>query len=88
MSPERTLDMEGHSRTSSNLIKRSIVIRGHKTSISLETIFWDALKSIALERHQSISALVGEIEQDRESSNLSSATRVFVLRHFRELVAA
>lgn len=80
--------MEGHSRTGSNLIKRSIVIRGHKTSISLENIFWDALKSIALERHQSISALVAKIEQDRESSNLSSATRVFVLHHFKELAAA
>jgi predicted DNA-binding ribbon-helix-helix protein len=80
--------MEGHSKTSSNLIKRSIIIRGHKTSISLENIFWEALKTIAIGRRQSISALVGEIEQQRDTSNLSSATRVFVLRHFRGLIAA
>jgi predicted DNA-binding ribbon-helix-helix protein len=80
--------MEGHSKPSSNLIKRSIIIRGHKTSISLENIFWEALKTIAMERRQSVSALVGEIEQQRDTSNLSSATRVFVLRHFREAVAA
>jgi predicted DNA-binding ribbon-helix-helix protein len=82
------LEMEGHSKASSNLIKRSIIIRGHKTSISLENIFWEALKGIALERHQSISALVGEIEQQRDTSNLSSATRVFVLGHFKGAVAA
>jgi predicted DNA-binding ribbon-helix-helix protein len=82
------LEMEGHSRTHSNLIKRSIIIRGHKTSISLENIFWEALKTIAIGRRQSISALVGEIEQQRDTSNLSSATRVFVLRHFRGLIAA
>jgi predicted DNA-binding ribbon-helix-helix protein len=82
------LEMEGHSRASSTLIKRSIIIRGHKTSISLENIFWEALKAIALERHRSISALVGEIEQQRDASNLSSATRVFVLRHFRASITA
>jgi predicted DNA-binding ribbon-helix-helix protein len=80
--------MEGHSKTSSNLIKRSIIIRGHKTSISLENIFWEALKTIAIERRQSVSALVGEIEKQRDTSNLSSATRVFVLRHFRASIAA
>lgn len=80
--------MEAHTGASSNLIKRSIIIRGHKTSISLENIFWDALRTIALERNKSISALVGEIEQQRDTSNLSSATRVFVLRHFKESVAA
>lgn len=80
--------MEGHSRPSSSLVKRSIIIHGHKTSISLENIFWDALRTIALERNKSISALVGEIEQQRETANLSSATRVFVLRHFKESIAA
>lgn len=80
--------MEGRSRPSSNLIKRSIIIRGHKTSISLENVFWEALKTIAIKRHLSISALVGEIEQQRQESNLSSATRVFVLRHFKEAIAA
>lgn len=80
--------MECHSVASSNLVKRSIIIRGHKTSISLENIFWEALRTIALERNQSISAVVGEIEQQRDTSNLSSATRVFVLRHFRASIPA
>lgn len=80
--------MEGHSRPSSSLVKRSIIIRGHKTSISLENIFWDALKTIATERRQSISALIGEIEQQRDMSNLSSATRVFVLHYFKESIVA
>ena len=59
----------------SPVIKRSIRIAGHKTSISLEDDFWRALKEIAGERHKSLSALVAAIEGDRQHSNLSSAIR-------------
>lgn len=62
--------------------KRSIVIAGHATSVSLEQEFWDALKEIADGRGVSINHLVAEIDAGRDA-NLSSAIRVFVLRHWR-----
>jgi predicted DNA-binding ribbon-helix-helix protein len=58
--------------------KRSIMIAGHPTSVSLEPPFWEALKRIAAARGQSLSALVEEIDRER-TGNLSSAIRVFVL---------
>jgi len=67
----------------SSIIKRSVVIGGHKTSVSLEEPFWIALKQIAHAQHVTLSALVAQIDDTREQSNLSSAIRVFVLRHSR-----
>ncbi|HTH16038.1 MAG TPA: ribbon-helix-helix domain-containing protein [Magnetospirillum sp.] len=61
------------------LKKRSILIAGHATSVTLEPEFWDALKSAAEARGVSVNQLVAEIDQGREG-NLSSAIRVFVLR--------
>jgi predicted DNA-binding ribbon-helix-helix protein len=61
------------------VIKRSVQIAGHATSISLETEFWDALKDIAGRRGCSLNSLVAEIDGEREG-NLSSALRVFVLK--------
>ncbi len=63
--------------------KRSVTIAGHRTSISLEEPFWDGLKRIAHARGQTLNALVGEIDAERKG-NLSSALRVYVLRHFME----
>ena len=63
------------------VIKRSIVIDGRKTSISLEDEFWFGLKSIALGRDMTYGDLMAEIAKDKRG-NLSSAARVFVLRHF------
>jgi predicted DNA-binding ribbon-helix-helix protein len=60
--------------------KRSVTLAGHQTSISLEAAFWDALKAIAAEHGLSVNALVERIDEGR-SGNLSSAIRVFVLRH-------
>jgi predicted DNA-binding ribbon-helix-helix protein len=65
----------------SAVIKRSIVIAGHKTSVSLEAAFWTALKDIAASRQQTVSDLVGAIDADRKQGNLSSAIRLFVLDH-------
>lgn len=62
--------------------KRSIVIGGHKTSISLEDGFWDQLKDIAHARRSNLSQLVAQIDQTR-TGNLSSAIRVFILEHLR-----
>jgi predicted DNA-binding ribbon-helix-helix protein len=62
--------------------KRSVLVAGHQTSISLESTFWSALKDIARARETSINALVTEVDRDRDG-NLSSALRVFVLGHYR-----
>jgi predicted DNA-binding ribbon-helix-helix protein len=67
----------------SAVVKRSIVIAGHKTSVSLEAAFWTALKDIAAGRQQAVSDLVGAIDAERKQGNLSSAIRLFVLDHFQ-----
>src|SRR5262245_39109615 len=69
------------------VIKRSVVIAGHKTSVSLEDAFWSALKEIAEQRHLTLSELVGIIDGARKHGNLSSAIRLFVLDFHRELLA-
>jgi predicted DNA-binding ribbon-helix-helix protein len=66
-----------------SIVKRSIVIAGHKTSVSLEDAFWSHLKNIAHSRQATLSRLVADIDQTREHGNLSSAIRVFVLEYFR-----
>ena len=67
----------------SQVVKRSIVIAGHKTSVSLEEAFWRSLKEIASERETTLSELVASIDSGRRHGNLSSAIRLFVLDHFR-----
>jgi predicted DNA-binding ribbon-helix-helix protein len=67
----------------SPVIKRSIVIAGHKTSVSLEDAFWRGLKDIANGREMTLSDLVASIDTDRRHGNLSSAIRLFVLDHYR-----
>jgi predicted DNA-binding ribbon-helix-helix protein len=71
----------------SPVIKRSIVIAGHKTSVSIEDAFWTALKEIAQTRRQSVAELIGAIDGARQTGNragnLSSAIRVFVLDYYR-----
>src|SRR5256885_9371783 len=69
------------------VVKRSIVIAGHKTSVSLEDAFWTTLKEIAEQRHTTVSELVGTIDAARKHGNLSSAIRLFVLDFHREIVA-
>ena len=68
----------------SSVLKRSIVIAGHKTSVSLEGEFWDSLKEIAAERGMTLGALVATIDGDRKHANLSSAIRLFVLGVYRD----
>ena len=67
----------------SPVVKRSIVITGHKTSVSLEDAFWSGLKDIAASRNMTLSELVASIDTDRRQGNLSSAIRLFVLDYFR-----
>ncbi|WP_371347625.1 ribbon-helix-helix domain-containing protein [Ancylobacter sp. IITR112] len=67
----------------SPVVKRSIVIAGHKTSVSLEDQFWDALKEIAANRRSTLSEIVASIDSGRNQGNLSSAIRLYVLAHYR-----
>ena len=70
----------------SSVVKRSIIIGGHKTSVSLEDAFWSGLKEIASDRKLTLSKLVSAIDSARTSSNLSSALRLFVLDHYRTTI--
>ena len=67
----------------SPVVKRSIVIAGHKTSVSLEDAFWKGLKDIADNREVTLSDLVSSIDTDRQHGNLSSAIRLFVFEETR-----
>jgi predicted DNA-binding ribbon-helix-helix protein len=67
----------------SPVVKRSIVVGGHKTSVSLEEAFWSGMKEISGQRSLTLSQLVGEIDTNRQLGNLSSAIRLFVLDHFK-----
>jgi len=67
----------------STVVKRSIVLAGHKTSVSLEDPFWEGLKEIAKDQRKTLSDLVGSIDTNREHGNLSSALRLFVLNHYQ-----
>ena len=68
----------------SSVTKRSIVIAGHKTSVSLEDEFWNSLKEIAGERGMTLAELVAAIDAKRQHANLSSAIRLFVLGVYRD----
>ena len=72
----------------SSIVKRSVVIGGHKTSVSLEDAFWGSLKDIAKHQRKTLSDLVGGIDTNREHGNLSSALRLFVLSHYQARAAS
>ncbi|MFA6265209.1 MAG: ribbon-helix-helix domain-containing protein [Pseudolabrys sp.] len=71
----------------SAIIKRSILIMGRKTSISLEDMFWHALKDIAAEQRVSTPSLLTEIDRKRGETNFSSAVRQFVMAYYIGLVS-
>jgi predicted DNA-binding ribbon-helix-helix protein len=71
----------------SPILRRSIVIAGHKTSVSVEDEFWDSLKEIASERGTSVGGMIGAIDGGRQHANLSSAIRLFVLGFYRDQIA-
>src|SRR5262245_12185055 len=87
---ERPTDtgLEAERPMKSPVVKRSIVIAGHKTSVSLEDAFWKGLKEIADKRDLTLSDLVASIDTQRKHGNLSSAIRLFVLDHYRSQHAA
>jgi predicted DNA-binding ribbon-helix-helix protein len=65
-------------------VKRSFTIGGHRTSISLEAAFWDALKVAAVREKIPVSKLVARIDAGRKDGGLSSAVRVWLLHHARD----
>ena len=67
----------------SQIAKRTVVVAGRQTSVSLEDAFWSSLKEIADAQEAPLSMVVGEIDQTRQQGNLSSAIRLFVLDHVR-----
>lgn len=67
----------------SGQVKHSLTIAGHRTSISLEAPFWDALSHIAQQQNLPLSTLVAEIDSQRRSGGLSSAVRIYILDHYR-----
>jgi predicted DNA-binding ribbon-helix-helix protein len=75
--------MRGLTIMKSSIVKRSIVIDGHKTSVSLEDAFWTTLKDIAHAESVAVSKIVADIDKKRKLGNLSSAVRLFVLDRTR-----
>lgn len=68
--------------------KRSLTIRGHRTSVSLEDPFWQALRDIAEARNVPINQLTAEIDAERGTdSGLASAIRLYILQHYRQAAA-
>jgi predicted DNA-binding ribbon-helix-helix protein len=67
----------------SAIAKRSVVLHGRKTSVSLEPDFWEGIKDIARLQERAVADLVNEIDEKREIGNLSSAVRLFVLAHVK-----
>ena len=69
--------------------KHSVLIAGHRTSLSIEHAFWEKLKAIAARRRISLNKLIEEIDRNRsaesKSANLSSTIRVFILEHLSGL---
>jgi len=66
------------------LIKKSITLKKHRTSLSLEKDFWEALNKIAENENSSIQSLISEIDINRKSS-LASSTRVFILQYYKHI---
>ena len=71
----------------SPIVKRSVVLAGRNTSVSLEDAFRQGLKDIATSRRTTLSDLISSIDIDRERGNLSSALRLFVLSHYQARAA-
>lgn len=68
-------------------VKRSLTLRGHRTSVSLEDTFWQAFRDIAAEKGQPINALAAEVDEGRGMEvGLASAIRVYVLEHYRSQI--
>lgn len=86
--PVAMIQLEAAATMKSSIVKRSIELNGHKTSVSLEDEFWAGLRSIAETGRVPLPELLQTIDAKRGQANLSSAIRVYVLVHYREIAAA
>lgn len=68
----------------SPVIKRSITINGHNTSICLEDQFWDGLREIANEKNETVEDIVSRLDNRRKRANLSAHLRCFILEHYQQ----
>jgi len=64
-------------------VKRSLTLRGHRTSVSLEDVFWDAFRDIAAKDGKTINGLAAEIDEGRGDVGLASALRVYIFKRLR-----
>jgi predicted DNA-binding ribbon-helix-helix protein len=80
--------MKSRKLPNSLVVKRTITIGGRKTGVSLEDKFWEAFKEIAMERGMTLVHLATSIEAQRRRGNLSSAIRLFVLRHYQDQMSS
>ena len=80
---ERQASINRAQGEASAIVKRSVLVAGHATSVSIEEAFWTGLKDIARERGLSLNALIAAIDADRRTPNLSSAIRLAVLAHYQ-----
>lgn len=85
---QMTIKGDANRPPAGGIVKHSLAIAGHRTSISLESAFWDRLNALAAERGASLAALVAEIDAGRGEANLSSAIRVFILQSALAQVSA
>ena len=76
--------MEPSKAMKSRVVKRSVLIAGHQTSVSLEDAFWKELREIAGERNMTVADFIAAIDRERQHKNLSSAIRLFVLDFYRD----
>lgn len=74
--------MNSTAEMKSAITKHSLVIKGHKTSISLEPVFWEALRKTATNAGKTLAKLVEEIDGERDNGNLSSAIRCYLFRRY------
>jgi predicted DNA-binding ribbon-helix-helix protein len=82
------LDRRRKPPIKSLVVKQSVSINGHHSSVSIEGAFWKALKEIAVAQNISANALISKIDSEREAANLSSAIRVYVVEHYRLIASA
>jgi predicted DNA-binding ribbon-helix-helix protein len=85
---DRALPVLREARMKSAVLKRSIVVAGHKTGVSLEDAFWSGLKEISKRHKATLSDMVADIDSQRQFGNLSSAIRLFVLEQARAQMAS
>ena len=72
----------------SSLVIRNVVVAGHRTSVRLEPVMWEALADIAGRRGQTVNEVVTEIDRDRSASSLTAAIRVYIVDYYRSAASA